>query len=235
MSAPLRVLVIEDNADLCACIVATFEAHGHRAEGAPNGRLGLERAGLTLPDVVVLDLTLPGPDGLRVCELLRARHADRIPVLMLTARDTLTDKLRGFAVGADDYLVKPFAGEELVARCQALARRHAPATADVSHIQHIGSLSVDRARRVATRHGVTLAIANIPWRILVALADAWPRTVTRSELLDTVWPEGPPLSDALRSHLHVLRSALDHNRDHGFDQPMLITVHGVGFRLDERA
>lgn len=231
MSAPLRILVIEDNADLRACIVATFEAHGHRAEGASNGRLGLEQLERMFPDVVVLDLTLPGPDGLRVCELLRARHADRIPVLMLTARDTLADKLRGFAVGADDYLVKPFAGEELVARCQALARRHGQSAADVSHLQHIGSLTIDRSRRIATRGSTALTIPNIPWRILLTLADAWPRTVTRTELLDAVWPDGPPLSDALRSHLHVLRSALDH----GFDKPMLVTVHGVGFRLDEGA
>ncbi|HEY0931682.1 MAG TPA: response regulator transcription factor [Gemmatimonas sp.] len=231
MPASLRVLVIEDNADLRACIVATFEAHGHRAEGVANGRLGLDRVDVVAPDVVVLDLTLPGPDGLRVCELLRARHADRIPVLMLTARDTLADKLRGFSVGADDYLVKPFAGEELVARCQALARRSARPSADGQTVQHIGSLVIDRQRRLASRQGTPLVVANIPWRILVTLADAWPRTVTRSELQDAVWPDGPPLSDALRSHLHVLRSALDH----GFDRPMLITVHGVGFRLDERA
>jgi DNA-binding response OmpR family regulator len=171
---------------------------------------------------------LPGLDGLQVCEAIRAQCDRHIPILMLTARDTLPDKLRGFDAGADDYLVKPFAGDELLARCLALSRRH---RVGLPHEIRIGSLCIDRKRGLATRHDQPLSLHQTPFRILLALAEAWPRTLTRSELIQALWGDDPPPSDPLRSHLYALRLALDKP----FPTPMLKTVHGVGFRLDADA
>ena len=147
---------------------------------------------------------------------------------MLTARDSLDDKLQGFAAGADDYLLKPFANAELLARCVALSQRHRVGN---KHELQIGSLSIDRQAGVATRHGQLLSLQRTPFQILLTLAQACPRVVTRSSLIDSVWPEQTPPSDPLRSHLYLLRQALDKP----FARPMLLTVHGVGFRLDAHA
>jgi DNA-binding response OmpR family regulator len=224
----LHILVVEDNLALRSSLAATLQAHGHRADFAADGRSGLQLALADPPDVLVLDLTLPGMDGLRVCRQLRERADRRIPVLMLTARDSLEDKLDGFAAGADDYLVKPFAGAELLARCLALSQRH---RLGATHELQIGSLSIDRRTHEVRRHGVVLDLQQTPYRILLALAEAWPRTLTRSELGQRLWGDEVPLSDPLRSHLYLLRQVLDKP----FPRPMLKTVHGVGFKLDSDA
>lgn len=226
MSTPaLRLLVIEDNAVLRANLDAIFAERGIEATFAADGMSGLQQALSDPPDVLVLDLGLPGLDGLRVCERVRERADRHVPILMLTARDTLDDKLLGFRSGADDYLVKPFSSAELLARCQALSLRH---RAGASHLLRIGSLCIDRRSGLAQRAGRTLSLQHTARRILLALAEAWPRTLTRSELADRVWGEAPPRSDPLRTHLYLLRRALDRP----FATPMLKTVHGVGFRLD---
>lgn len=225
MSEPLRILIVEDNPALRESLASLLAFHGHRADFAADGRSGLALALADPPDVVVLDLGLPGLDGVRVCEALRARADRHVPVLMLTARHAIEDKLRGFQAGADDYLVKPFAGEELLARCLALSQRHRVGQA---HRLVIGSLVIDRRSGEVTREGRRLALTAMPYRILLALAEAWPRTLTRSELVDRLWGEQTPPSDPLRSHLYLLRRALDRP----FGRPMLVTVQGVGFRLD---
>ena len=224
----LRILVIEDHLALRASMAAMFEAHGHRADFAADGRTGLRLALAEPPDVLVLDLNLPGLDGLRVCAHLRAQADRHVPILMLTARDSLDDKLRGFACGADDYLVKPFAGAELLARCLALSQRHRVGT---SHLLQIGTLSIDRSTSEARRDGRLLELHRTSYRILLALAETWPRTLTRSELIQRLWGDDAPESDPLRSHLYLLRQALDRP----FATAMLKTVHGVGFRLEADA
>lgn len=221
----LRILVIEDNHVLRTQIAMTLEARGHIADFAADGRTGLTLALAEPPDVLVLDLNLPGLDGLQVCERLRIEADRHIPVLMLTARDSLDDKLRGFASGADDYLVKPFASEELLARCAALAQRH---KVGEKHEIRVGSLRVDRRTGAAHRDDRALELHQTSQRILLALAQAWPRTLTRSELIQHLWGDEAPASDPLRSHLYLLRQALDKPGE----LPMLKTVHGVGFRLD---
>lgn len=228
MSEPLRILIVEDNPALRESLASLLAFHGHRADFAADGRSGLALALADPPDVVVLDLGLPGLDGVRVCEALRERADRHVPVLMLTARHAIEDKLRGFQAGADDYLVKPFAGEELLARCLALSQRHRVGQA---HRLVIGSLIIDRRSGEVTREGRRLALTAMPYRILLALAEAWPRTLTRSELVDRLWGEQTPPSDPLRSHLYLLRRALDRP----FERPMLVTVQGVGFRLDAAA
>ncbi len=225
MTAALHILVIEDNRALGHSLQTLFAARGHRAELAADGRAGLQMALAEPPDVLVLDLSLPGLDGIRVCERLRAECDRHVPILMLTARDTLSEKLRGFEAGADDYLAKPFDNEELLARCQALSHRR---WAGAEHVLRIGSLTIDRRSGIVQREGKTLELRQTALRILLVLADAWPRAVTRSELIRRLWGDDPPDSDPLRTHLYLLRQVLDRP----FATPMLITIHDVGFRLD---
>ncbi|MBJ6982669.1 response regulator transcription factor [Luteimonas sp. MC1572] len=221
----LRILVVEDNPVLRGNLEAMFADSGIAASFAADGLSGLQAALADPPDVLVLDLGLPGLDGLRVCERLRAQADRHIPVLMLTARDALDDRLLGFRSGADDYLVKPFAGAELLARCLALSQRHRAGT---PHVLRIGSLGIDRRSGVVQREGRTLHLQQTAHQLLLALAEAWPRTLTRSELVEHIWGDAPPDSDPLRTHLYMLRQALDRP----FAVPMLKTVHGVGFRLE---
>lgn len=225
MTPRLHILLIEDNLALRHSLAVLLQARGHRADFAATGRSGLQLALAEPPDVLVLDLNLPDIDGLEVCRRLRDQADRHVPVLMLTARDDLQDKLQGFEAGADDYLVKPFSSQELLARCLALAQRRRAGTA---HLLRIGSLSVDRRTGAAWRGGQVLELQQMPQRILLELAEAWPRTLTRSELIQRLWGDAAPQSDPLRSHLYSLRQALDRS----FARPMLKTVHGVGFRLE---
>ncbi|MDR7336002.1 response regulator transcription factor [Roseateles asaccharophilus] len=219
-----RILVVEDHAPLRAQIVTLLQGAGWAVEEASDGRLGLQLALEQPPDVLLLDLGLPGLGGIALCQQLRAQADRHVPVLMLTARDALDDKRQGFGAGADDYLLKPFAGEELLWRCQALARR---GELGRSPVLQRGPLRIDRrTHEVHAGEGQVLLLPRQAYRLLVALAEAWPRTVTRSELQQQLWVDEPPESDALRSHLYTLRQAL------GAHQALVKTVHGVGLRLD---
>ncbi|MCU0626156.1 MAG: response regulator transcription factor [Gemmatimonadaceae bacterium] len=228
MPGGLHVLVVEDSRALGESIRELLTSHGHRADLAADGRAGLQMALAEPPDVLVLDLSLPGMDGLRLCARLRAECDRHVPVLMLTARDTLPDKLAGFEAGADDYLLKPFANEELLARCHALSQRH---RAGQAHLLRIGTLVIDRREGTVTRAGRPLALRQTARQLLLVLAEAWPRAVTRSELVRRVWGDDPPESDPLRTHLYGLRQVLDKP----FATPMLVTIHEVGFRLQADA
>lgn len=220
----MNLLIIEDNPDLVANLCDFLEPRGHFVDVARNAFTGLGLALEHAFDAVVLDLMLPGMDGLEVCARLRAA-GNGVPVLMLTARNTLQDKLDGFASGADDYLVKPFALSELEARLLALARRgrreHVP-----ERIQ-VDDLTLDTAALAVTRAGQPIALAPIPLRILTLLMRHSPRVVSRAEIEREVWGEDTPDSDALRAHLHQLRNAIDRP----FGRPLLHTVRGFGYRL----
>lgn len=224
MKAGLDILLIEDNDALAANIADYLEARGHRMDFAIDGANGLATATASHPDIILLDIALPKLNGLLLCEQLRNDASHYIPVLMLTARDTLDDKLAGFAAGADDYLVKPFALAELAARIDALSMRHRVGT---RHCIQIGTLALDRQEQRASRCGTELRLSPILWSILLLLAESYPRPISRSELTRRLWGDDPPPSDALRSHIHLLRQALDKP----YAGPMLETVHGVGFRL----
>lgn len=224
----LHILVIEDNAALRDSIGQLLAGRGHRADLAAEGRAGLQMALAEPPDVLVLDLMLPGMSGLRICERLRAECDRHVPVLMLTALDTLPDKLAGFRAGADDYLVKPFDNEELLARCMALSHRH---RAGITHVLRIGTLEIDRRTGMVSRRGQQLELRQRSHQILMMLAEAWPRPVTRSELIRRLWGDNPPESDPLRTHLYLLRQTLDKP----FTTPMLVTIHDVGYRLESDA
>jgi len=226
MAKGLRILVVEDNAALARNVVDYLEQHDHQVDYAADGALALDLALRNHYDVVVLDLTLPILDGWQVCRELRAQALRHVPVLMLTARDTLDDKLQGFDAGADDYLTKPFALEEVHVRCKVLSRRHL-LNKDVRLT--LGDLVIDRKTQQVTREGKPVALHQLSYRILVLLAEAWPGVVTRSELMARLWGDEPPDSDALRSHIYLLRQSLDKP----FAKPMLVTVHGVGFKLEQ--
>jgi DNA-binding response OmpR family regulator len=224
----LHILVVEDNAMLAQNLADCLERDGHSVDFAANGVLGLRLALENQYQLMILDLGLPGIDGLEVCRRLRAQSPRHVPVLMLTARDTLADKLTGFDSGADDYLVKPFAMEELLARCQVLARRH---TLHAEHVLSVGALRIDRRQVQVSRAGQPVELTPAGYQILLALAEAHPRVLTRSELTRVLWRDEPPDSDALRTHLYQLRQKLDKP----FEHAMLVTVHGVGFKLDPQA
>lgn len=224
MSDSFDILLVEDNADLASNIIDYLEALGHRLHYAADGEAGLREALISPVDIVLLDLALPGRDGLSVCAELRRRADRRVPILMLTARDTLDDKLAGFASGADDYLVKPFSLAELAARVVALARR--PLLGQ-PHRFSVGPLTIDRQARVATRDGRALRLTPLLWELLLLLAEAWPSHVSRDEATARLWGDEPPSSDSLRAHLHLLRQVVDKP----FDRRIVETVHGVGFRL----
>lgn len=224
MSDSVDILLVEDNTDLASNIIDYLEALGHRLHYAADGEAGLREALVSPVDIVLLDLALPNRDGLSVCAEIRRRADRRVPILMLTARDTLDDKLAGFANGADDYLVKPFPLAELAARVVALAQR--PQLGQL-HRFSVGPLTIDRQARVATRDGRPLRLSPLLWKLLLLLAESWPDPVSRDEATLRLWGDEPPSSDSLRAHLHLLRQVVDKP----FDLPLIETVHSVGFRL----
>jgi len=222
---PLKILVVEDNPDLAANLVDYLASHGHLVDTAGDGLTGLHLAGTQTFDVILLDLILPGIDGLALCRHLRQTAGKATPILMLTARDTLDDKIAGLEAGADDYLVKPFALREVAARIHALTRRAQSAV--VASELRVADLVFDPATFRVTRAGQAIALSPIPLRILEVLMRASPRVLGRAELERGVWGDAPPDSDALRTHVHVLRAAIDKP----FDRPLLHTLRGIGWRI----
>lgn len=219
----LRVLLIEDNRDLATTLWDYLELHGFAVDHAADGVTGLRLALGGAHDLIVLDLGLPRLDGLEVCRQLRAAQHD-MPVLMLTARETLDDKLRGFAEGADDYLVKPFALKELVARLHALHRRvHPPLVA----VLRVADLEYDPGRVRVRRAGREVPITRAGLRLLEALMRRSPWVVTHAELARALWGDVECDPNALRTHMHALRQAIDKP----FGEPLLHSVHGIGYRL----
>lgn len=224
----LKVLIVEDNVAISRNIATFFEQHNMVLDFAYDGRQACQLALENYYHVIVLDIAMPKMDGLSVCRELREKAQRHIPIIMLTARDTLDDKLVGFSTGADDYLTKPFALEELYVRCLALAQRH---TLNQSKTLSLGkgeqAITLDIATKHVTRNQCEVHLQPIPFQILQILMEAHPRAVTRSELCDRIWGEEPTSSDALRSHLYQLRKALDKPYQHA----VIKTMHGVGFSL----
>ncbi|HEA3199703.1 TPA: response regulator transcription factor [Aeromonas veronii] len=219
----MKILVVEDNPQVAETIMDYLELAGHRLDCAYHGQAALQLLEEQRFDVIIMDVMMPRLDGLRTVTRLREQGI-ATPVLFLTARDSLEDKLAGFKAGGDDYLVKPFAMEELEVRLQALSLRGP--RGDVGAIS-FGDLTVDVASGRATRAGEPLKLGKIPFQILTLLARRAPAIVSRQELLDTIWGDEEPDSDALRSHIYALRNVLDKP----FPTPMLETLHGQGYRL----
>lgn len=225
----MRILIIEDNPDIVANLYGFLEPLGYTLDSARNGHAGLALALAQDFDAIVLDLMLPGLDGLEVCRRIRREANHPAPILMLTARDTVEDKVDGFDAGADDYLVKPFSLVELEARLKALVRRSRGAQS--GGMLCLGDLQFDPATFEATREGRPLQLTPTGYKLLAALLRAAPQVVSRERLEREVWGDDPPDSDALRTHLYSLRMVLDKP----FAAPMLKTIPGIGYRLIDSA
>ena len=219
------VLLIEDNRGIAEMVGEFLERRKYSLDYAGDGVTGLRLASQNSYDVVVLDLMLPGMDGLEVCRRLRAETKKPTPVLMLTARDTLEDKVAGLDAGADDYLVKPFEIRELEARIRALIRRDRRQVS--AEVLRVADLVLDTATLRATRAGKELNLSPIGLKLLAILMREAPRVVSRRDIEREVWGDLLPDSDTLRSHLYNLRKIIDKP----FDKALLHTIHSAGYRL----
>jgi DNA-binding response OmpR family regulator len=220
----MRILVVEDNRDIAANLGDYLEERGHTVDYAADGVTGLHLAVVNNFDAIVLDLNLPGMDGLEVCRKLRVEGRKQTPVLMLTARDSLDSKLSGFDSGADDYLVKPFALQEVEARLVVLARRGKAAQ---PRVLEVADLEFNLDTLEVRRQGKLLQLNPTALKILQALMEASPAVVPRMDLETRVWGEELPDSDSLRVHIHGLRAAVDKP----FEKPLIQTRHGIGYRI----
>ena len=220
----MRLLVIEDNRLLVANLFDYFEARGHVLDAAPDGVTGLHLATTQAFDAVVLDWMLPRMDGREVLDRLREAGSD-VPVIMLTARDELPDKIAGFRAGADDYLTKPFELPELEVRIEALVAR--AQGRGRSRLLEVADLRLDLAAVEATRAGKVLHLYPACRKLLEVLMLASPAAVTRERLEQALWGDNPPDGDMLRSHIYELRRSVDGP----FDTKLIQTLPRVGYRL----
>jgi DNA-binding response OmpR family regulator len=225
----MRLLVIEDNRNLVANLFDYFEARGHVLDAAPDGITGLHLASTQRYDAIVLDWMLPRMDGPEVLRRLREERASQTPVIMLTARDELPDKIAGFRAGADDYLTKPFALPELEVRLLALqARVHGHLR---SRMLEVEDLRMDLATLEVTRAGRPLHLYPACRKLLEVLMQASPAAVTREKLEYALWGDDPPDGDMLRSHIYELRRSVDGP----FPIKLLQTLPRIGYRLAAQA
>ena len=219
------LLLIEDHQDIAEMLYTFLENDGYTLDYASDGEIGMRLATENYYDAIILDLMLPKIDGIEVCRRLRAESGKSTPVLMLTARDTLEDKIVGLEVGADDYLVKPFEVRELEARIRALIRR---TRREIStELLQVGTLTFDTSTFVVMRDGQVLNLSPVGYKLLKILMKESPKLVSRRDIERSIWGDLPPDSDALRSHLYNLRKIIDRP----FSKTLLHTVQGQGYRM----
>ncbi len=219
----MRILLVEDNADLAASIIDYLEMQDHSCDLAWHGVAGLAAAQANNYDMYIFDIAMPKMDGLTLCKTLRNEHNDFTPVLFLTARDTLEDKLIGFSAGADDYLVKPFDLSELAVRILAIHQRYL----GLSNQIIIGDLTIDLKAQRVTRAGDTIVLSPNTYKLLVILAQRSPQVVPREDLEHHVWGDDLPDSDSLRSHIYKLRNKIDKP----YSKALITTAKGRGFSI----
>jgi two-component system OmpR family response regulator len=216
-----RIAIVEDDPDLRRVLVQGLEEEGFTARAFANGADLLVSVEIQVPDALVVDIGLPDADGRDVCQALRARGI-QAPVLFLTARDALSDRLAGFSVGGDDYLTKPFALDELIARLHALLRRASP------EVPAVGGMRLDPAAHAVSCGGMTTRVTPTEFRLLAALASRPGEVVRRRELMQAAWPYGAIVHDnTLDAYLARLRRKLRELNG----APEISTVHGVGYSL----
>jgi two-component system, OmpR family, response regulator len=221
----MRVLVVEDDPAVARLVGHALVEAGYEVASAANGAQGLADAESGGFDLILLDVLLPGMDGLAVCRALRQRGV-RVPILILTARDSVPDRVRGLDAGADDYLVKPFAVEELLARVRALGRR----LEDDEGIVRVADLAIDPARHEARRgdRAITLTATATEFRLLRYLMSNAGRVLSREQILEQVWGHDAEVTpNAVETYIHYLREKVDH----ASPRPLIRTVRGEGVRL----
>jgi two-component system OmpR family response regulator len=222
----MRILIIEDDAEAGEAMVRGLTEAGHESELAADGALGLDAARHGGFDVMVVDRMMPQMDGLAVVETLR-REGDQTPVLFLTALGEIEDRVAGLRAGGDDYLVKPYAFAELIARVEALSRRRE--TGSVQTLLKVGELEMDLIGRTVFRQGKEIDLQPREFQLLEFMMRHAGQSVTRTMLLEKVWEyHFDPQTNVIDVHISRLRSKIDK----GFDRPMLQTVRGAGYRLD---
>lgn len=221
----LAVLLVDDNTDILCNVRDYLEMNGMAVETAINGKEALERMSQRSYAVCVLDIGLPDVDGLTVCKTLRA-NGDKTPILMLTARDSIDDRVTGLEVGVDDYLIKPFSLRELNARVQALVRR---AYGDSEMKLRVGDLTFDLSTTQVNRAGKPIKLNPTCLTILKELMIRSPAIVSRNRLEAQVWGGGAPDSDSLRANIYLLRQAIDK----AFDKKLIHTHPGLGWSINE--
>lgn len=223
-----RILIIEDEEPMRMALADLLAAEGYRALTAADGESGLERALGEKPDLILLDVMMPRLDGFAVCAELR-RLANAVPVLMLTAKGQIEDRVHGLDAGADDYLVKPFSTDELLARVRALLRRMEQKSSGPLKLK-LGDTEIDLARQTARRGKKEIHLTAKEFAMLRLLAGAEGEPVSREKFLDAVWGYTAfPTTRTVDNHIANLRAKLERNPD---EPRWLKTVHGVGYRLE---
>ncbi len=220
----LNLLLVEDDIDLATAVIDYLQLEDIQCDHAANGQTGLNLIEKNSYQAIILDLNLPQLSGLAVCETMRNKGIDT-PVLMLTAMDSLQDKLAGFAKGADDYLVKPFAMQELIVRVQALSRRRSGQV----NLLKVAGIELDLEKRKARVNGRTLKLSPTAFKILELLLRNSPSPVSREKITQAVWGDAQPESNSLKVHIFNLRKQLDA----ATDKPLLHTVSGFGFAVEK--
>jgi len=216
----LQLLLIEDDLDLAKAIIDYLELEEIQCDHAANGIAGFTLITQNPYDAVILDLNLPKMNGLEVCEKIRSLGID-VSILMLTARDTLDDKLTGFSKGADDYLVKPFAMEELIVRAQTLSRRK---SGQVTCLK-VEGIELNLQAQIVMREGVELKLTPIAIKILKVLMQESPNTISREKLMRSIWGDEQPDSNSLKVHMYNLRKVIDSKEE----SKLIHTITGRGF------
>lgn len=226
----MRILVIEDDSTVADYVVSGLRESGHTVDHAGDGREGLMMATTEDYDAIVADRMLPGVDGLTIVRTLRASD-NLTPILVLSALGEVDDRVKGLKAGADDYLAKPFAFSELLARLEALQRRGQPESAPVTRLE-VGDLTMDLLSRNVSRGGSAIDLQPREFRLLEYLMRHAGQVVTRTMLLEAVWDyHFDPQTNVIDVHISRLRAKIDK----GFHQPLLHTVRGAGYKLGERA
>lgn len=223
-----RILIIEDETPMRTALADVLEGEGYRALTAADGEIGLRKAVNEKPDLILLDVMMPKLDGFAVCAELR-RMGNAVPVLMLTAKGQIEDRVNGLDAGADDYLVKPFSTEELLARVRALLRRSQRKTKSPTKLK-LGDVEIDLARQTAMRGRRQVHLTAKEFAMLRLMAEAVGEPVTREKFLDAVWGYTSfPTTRTVDTHIGSLRSKIEKNPD---SPRWLKTVHGVGYKLE---
>ena len=220
----MHVLVVDDEPAVRESLERSLRFEGYDVTLASDGEQALARVAQEAPDVIVLDVLMPRLDGLQTCRQLRAR-GESVPILMLTARDGVADRVVGLDAGADDYLVKPFEVRELEARLRALIRRDRRQVS--TEVLTVGDMTLDTATLRLTRDGQEMTVSPIGLKLLAILMRESPRVVSRRHIEREIWGDTLPDSDTLRSHLYNLRRVIDKP----FAHPLLHTIHSAGYRL----
>lgn len=227
MVMAMHVLVVEDERRLAALLQRVLTEERHVVDVANDGPAGFELAGSGTYDVIVLDLMLPGMDGIEITRRLRDARI-QTPILMLTARGAVEDRVAGLKSGADDYLIKPFAMEELLARVSALLRRRDRAL-DVAQQIRVGDLTLDLVRHEATREGRVIELTAKEFALLEYLMRNAGQVLTRTQITDHVWRyDMDALSNVVDIYIHYLRDKIDR----GAARPLIKTVRGVGYKIE---